>query len=963
EWAVVDNLSDGRVEVSFASGWHADDFALAPERYAGRREAMFAGVEEVRRLWRGEKVARTGGTGETVRVGTLPRPVQPELPVWITAAGSPDTFRRAGRIGAHLLTHLLGQSVEELAERVRAYREGRREGGHDPAAGRVALMLHTFVGDDGEAVRETVRGPFREYLRSSFDLVLRLADPGVDAASLSPDDVERMLDLAFERYHATSGLMGTPEACLETVRRVRAAGVDEIACLVDFGVDEDLVLASLGGIRRVMEEANRPGAARAPGEPSVAEQVRANGVTHLQCTPSLAGVLAADPETLRALGGLRCILLGGETLPPPLAARLRAETGARVLNLYGPTEATVWATAHEVGDAEGPVPIGTPLANTRAYVVDARLGLAPPGAAGELLVGGAGVARGYLDRPELTAERFVPDPFAAEPGARAYRTGDRARLRADGVLEFLGRADQQVKVRGHRVEPGEVEAALDAHPGVRESAVVAVRDGAAGELRLAAYVVPRAGRARRLEPAAAPEERERILAGLPRFTLPDGTVVAHQRDAVTRGLYREVWEEETYLRHGIELEDGACVVDVGANVGMFTLFAHARARGVRSWSFEPIPDTFAVLRANAALFGLDARVFNAGLGEAESTAEFTFYPNSPGLSGRYADLERDRRTARSVIEGWAREAGSGGPAVEEVDAFLDERFRAETFACPVRTLSSVIREEGIGRIDLLKVDAERSEHDVLLGIEEEHWPRIRQVVMEVDTDELLERVVALLERHGFAPRVERLATLREGSGDDAGEHVYMLYARRPGDAARPAAAAAPPTAAELRAWLAERLPAPLVPSTFTFLERMPLTPGGKTDRRALPRPGAPAPAAEAEYVAPRSALERTISEVWRAVLGVERVGVRDNFFELGGTSIGLAAVHQELSRRLERPVATVDLFRHATVAALAEHLAAGDGDAPEAATRAGLHDRAERQRQAREARQPRRPGRPGGSRR
>ncbi|HEX2093151.1 MAG TPA: amino acid adenylation domain-containing protein, partial [Longimicrobiaceae bacterium] len=223
EWSVVDNLSDGRVELSFASGWHSRDFVLAPERYEGRRDSMFDDVETVRRLWRGEKVTRTGGTGEPVEVGTLPRPVQPELPVWITAGGSPDTFRRAGRIGAHLLTHLLGQGVEELAEKVRAYREGRREGGHDPEAGRVALMLHTFVGDDPDEVRATVRGPFREYLRTSFDLVLGLAKgAGVDPASLSPADVEWMLDLAFDRYYGTSGLMGTPEECLETVRRVRA---------------------------------------------------------------------------------------------------------------------------------------------------------------------------------------------------------------------------------------------------------------------------------------------------------------------------------------------------------------------------------------------------------------------------------------------------------------------------------------------------------------------------------------------------------------------------------------------------------------------------------------------------------------------------------------------------------------------------------------------------------------------
>ncbi|HEX7241857.1 MAG TPA: FkbM family methyltransferase, partial [Longimicrobiaceae bacterium] len=314
---------------------------------------------------------------------------------------------------------------------------------------------------------------------------------------------------------------------------------------------------------------------------------------------------------------------------------------------------------------------------------------------------------------------------------------------------------------------------------------------------------------------------------------------------------------------------------------------------------------------------------------------------------RYADPVRDRETARSAIRGWARGGGAGGPAATEVDAFLDERFRAETHTLPVRTLSSVIREEGIERIDLLKVDVEKSEYDVLRGIEDGHWPRIRQVVMEVDTDELLERVTALLGRHGFEWTVERDVTVREGSGEDAGEYVYLLYARRPGDAAAPARSA-PPTAAELRAHLAARLPDFMVPSLFVFLESIPRTPGGKTDRRALPPPGAARAEPEAGYVEPRSALERTIAAVWREVLGVERVGARDNFFELGGTSVRLAAVHQALSARLDRPVTVVDLFRYPTVASLAEVLdaaPAGEEEVPEELER--VQDRAERQRQAR----------------
>ncbi|HEX7238923.1 MAG TPA: MupA/Atu3671 family FMN-dependent luciferase-like monooxygenase, partial [Longimicrobiaceae bacterium] len=164
EWAVVDVLSRGRVGISFASGWHADDFVLAPASYADRRDVMLRGIEEVRSLWRGDAVRMVGGTGDEVEVRTLPRPVQAELPVWITSAGSAETFETAGERGYNVLTHLLGQSVDELAGKVALYRDALRRHGRDPAAGRVALMLHTFVGESEEAVRGTVREPFKRYL-------------------------------------------------------------------------------------------------------------------------------------------------------------------------------------------------------------------------------------------------------------------------------------------------------------------------------------------------------------------------------------------------------------------------------------------------------------------------------------------------------------------------------------------------------------------------------------------------------------------------------------------------------------------------------------------------------------------------------------------------------------------------------------------------------------------------------
>src|SRR5262249_38336079 len=161
-------LSNGRVAISFAAGWQPNDFVLAPHNFAPRKEVMFRGIRQVQALWRGEQVEFAGHDGKPVAVRTLPRPVQKELPTWVTVAGNQDTYRQAGEVGAFVLTHLLGQSVDELAQKLQLYREAWRRAGH-PGQGRVTLMLHTFVGTDEERVRATVRAPLREYLRSSVD--------------------------------------------------------------------------------------------------------------------------------------------------------------------------------------------------------------------------------------------------------------------------------------------------------------------------------------------------------------------------------------------------------------------------------------------------------------------------------------------------------------------------------------------------------------------------------------------------------------------------------------------------------------------------------------------------------------------------------------------------------------------------------------------------------------------------
>jgi amino acid adenylation domain-containing protein/FkbM family methyltransferase len=489
-------------------------------------------------------------------------------------------------------------------------------------------------------------------------------------------------------------------------------------------------------------------------------------------------LMQATPTTWRLLlvagwsGSPRLrILCGGEALPRDLAAALLARC-ASLWNVYGPTETTIWSSAHEVRTVDQPiVPLGHPLENTQLYVLDSRLQPVPAGVAGELYIGGVGVSRGYLNRPELTAERFIVNPRAAVPGLRIYKTGDLARHLSDGTLVFLGRRDDQLKVRGHRIEAGEVESALRAHPGVRD-AVVVRREDAPGESRLVAYVVR--------EPGAMVASGENGASNAARrrdgpYTLPNGLTVAHYDGFQTNAVYKEVFVDNMYLRHGLELPDDSCVFDVGANIGLFSLLVHTRCERARIYAFEPIPPTFDLLATNAGLTNGAIRPFCVGLSDRDGLAEFTFYPRLAALSGRFPT--GDENLMRSIVLHWLRSSDarrfSDTMTEAAVDALVTEHLRSEQHTCRLRTLSQVIDETGVTRIDLLKIDAEKSEVDILMGIDERHWPLVRQVVMEVHNKELLDDVTRILRKHGFEPTIDKSIVVQ-----DETNFVYMLYSRR-----------------------------------------------------------------------------------------------------------------------------------------------------------------------------------------
>jgi natural product biosynthesis luciferase-like monooxygenase protein len=255
EWAVVDNLSNGRAGVAIASGWHPRDFVFRPGDYEQRRQVMQQGISDLQRLWAGEAVSRIDGGGTSTPVKVFPRPIQPTLPLWVTASRSPETFMLAGRLGANVLTHLLGQTVPELSKHIALYRQARAANGHDPSAGQVTVMVHTFMGEDREQTVARARDPFLQYMRAHLGLSADFfRSLGLPLPTSDKVEVDSMISFAFERYSRTAALIGTPESCLPVFKQIQDAGADEIACLIDW-MDVEHALQGLPSLRRLRDTA------------------------------------------------------------------------------------------------------------------------------------------------------------------------------------------------------------------------------------------------------------------------------------------------------------------------------------------------------------------------------------------------------------------------------------------------------------------------------------------------------------------------------------------------------------------------------------------------------------------------------------------------------------------------------------------------------------------------------------
>lgn len=670
---------------------------------------------------------------------------------------------------------------------------------------------------------------------------------------------------------------------------------------------------------------------------------------------------------------LRLVVAGSEAVSPEWLKSWRALAGGvRWLNAYGLSETTITSTLYEPAPdsserGEGrAVPIGRPVPNTRVYVLDRRMRPAPIGTPGEIFIGGAGVARGYLGRDDLSRERFLPDPFDPDPDARVYRTGDRGAFRADGNLVLSGRVDDQVKIRGFRVEPAEVEAALRSHPGLKDAAVV-VREDSPGDRRLVAYFIP----------GGPPPERIELWPSVGEYPVYDEVL-----------YYAMTYDEarnEKYEAAIRRLVPGRTIVDIGTGKDVFLSRLSIEAGAAKAYAIEVLPEAFGQavrlvrsLRLEDRIVLIQGRAESVELPERVDLCVSEIIGTIGSSEGAVTILNDSRRflkpggqmipyrcitkiAAARLPDSIAFNPAFGpvpghyaGRVFEAVGGPIDVRLCIRRFP-----LDHILSDAGIfeeldfsrpgdpefrrpvtltihraDRLDgfLLWINLHTAEGLVIDNLEKEtSWlPVFFPIFDEGISVEPGDRVEAIcsasLSDNGVNPdyRIEGrlirndgevIAFEHESLHHSRGSRQSLLH-RRLFPEGTISLRTPPPDdlPREIREHLAETLPEYMIPAAFVVVDALPRMPNGKLDAAALPLPTADLGRA---YRSPRTPFEETLVEIWKTVLKRDRIGVDDNFFELGGHSLLATQVISRARDAFRMDLPLRDLFLHPTVAGLA----------------------------------------------
>ena len=640
------------------------------------------------------------------------------------------------------------------------------------------------------------------------------------------------------------------------------------------------------------------------------EIIQVQGVTILNQTPMvfyLVKELLINKYEERDLQ-LRKVIFGGDKLAPASLIDFAEQfPSIDLINMYGITETTIHVTAKllDAGSLAGGVSnIGRAIPSLSVYIIDQYGNLLPKGIPGQLVVAGKGVSRGYLNDSDQTAKKFCTLPFME--GKTTYLSGDKARWLPNDELEYLGRIDHQLKIRGHRVEAAEIEFALEKSEWVQTAIVLKADDS--GDERLYAFVEPIAEIRLRME-------ARRLFPDLQLTQLPNGMTVFHMNESETQFMYKEIVEDDGYHLRNLDIGADSVIVDAGANIGMFTLFSSSLWPTARIYAFEPIPKIFTCLQANVHLLNSkNISVFNQGLSDIDGELELTYYPFNTVMSGAG---EFDREILQSYLrEQYASEDSNGH---EEIELVVDEALEGIRLSCPVRSVSSLIEANELDKIDLLKVDVEDWEEQIIRGVSARHWPIIMNVIAEVhDRDGRLTFIRDFFIEKGFEVQVVQTRFL-------ASTALYNVVARKKVVAANnlneqykhfTVQKILPENlqslVSSIRTTVQDQLPSYMVPDEIIVLENLPITRNGKTDRNKLLEQAKQTSMAGESVIAELSRRGKIVIATLENVLKKE-VGIEDNFFQSGGNSLNATRVVNRVREALSIDLKVRDLFKNPAV--------------------------------------------------
>jgi amino acid adenylation domain-containing protein/FkbH-like protein/FkbM family methyltransferase len=732
---------------------------------------------------------------------------------------------------------------------------------------------------------------------------------------------EQNRELAYIIY--TSGTTGKPKGVkishknimqlMASTQKEYQFNKDDVILLFhslafDFSVWELWSVLCYGGTL-IMPNRNQ---VKSPEE--VFDLIQSEKITIINQTPTAFKQLSLYQETIsnKPLYSLRLVIFGGEQLILSDLKRFsQINPHIKFYNMYGITEVTVHATIKEISPCEMTAVsnIGIPLPGRSIYLLDEDGKLVDPNEIGEIYVGGLGISEGYHHLNEKTKELFLPDLF--EPEKIMYKSGDLARIVA-GELEYLGRKDSQIQRHGFRIELSGVEAILSQHDGIKFSAVNMI-DG-----NLCAFIIPHLNKAFHFV----------LKNDVPKdlVFLPNGMPIYQLNKNETDFLYGEIFIEQQYFSEGIELSDSACVIDVGANIGMFAIQAGQISRNVKIYAIEPIPNVYKILKKNGQLYQLDIENFSFGISNICQKQEFTYYPKMSIMSGISANIQEEQNAIKAYLES---QLGENYSALNELemDEWLKNYLNKEVIQCDFITLSQFIKDNCIKNIDLLKIDVEKHEENVLLGIKDDDWQFIKQIIIEVqDVDSKKERITNLLKEKKFYLKQKKV-------GKVANSNLFTIYASK-----KPFSQEVVKFSClyqyqwynrndflkSIKLHLRAMLPSYMIPQYYCVVDQFPVTLTGKIDFSQFRFSKEKLDFIKEESINSENYEQDNIIEyiikVWGNLLGHDNIQRDDNFFDIGGNSLLIIQAYMTMKKELPGNFRMIELFSCTTPRKLAERI-------------------------------------------